>query len=339
MAAVSVKELVEAGVHFGHQVSRWNPKMAPYIHGKRNLIHIINLVETLRGLSRARHFLKQLAASGRQVVFVGTKRQIKNVIMQEAQRSEMPYINERWLGGTLTNFSTIRSRLKKLEELEQLQESGELENYKKKEQSAILRQLRRIKKNLDGIRKLERVPGAVVVVDPLKEHIAIKEANRLRIPILAVLDTDCDPDDVDIPIPANDDAMRSVSLILSKLNDAVIEGKANFREGVVPLPQDDEPVIEMKKRDTRGAQRRPQRTPRKPREERQTPAERADAAEAAEAAAASGAPAAEAPAAETPAAETTEASPPPATEPAAVSETTEPAKPEQATPAPDATPS
>jgi small subunit ribosomal protein S2 len=276
MAAVSVQELVDAGVHFGHQVSRWNPKMAPYIHGRRNLIHIIDLVETIKGLTRARHFLREVCSTGRQAVVVGTKRQIKNVVLSEAQRAGIPYVNERWLGGTLTNFTTIRSRLKRLEELESLQASGELEAYKKKEQSSILRELRRIKKNLDGIRTLERVPGAVVVIDPLKEHIAVKEANRLRIPIVAILDTDCDPELVDLPIPANDDAMRSVSLILAKLTDAVIEGKANYRGGAVPVVEDEEPVIEMKRREQRGPQRRP---PRKKREEGMSPGEREDAAD------------------------------------------------------------
>lgn len=256
MSAVSVQELLEAGVHFGHRVSRWNPRMAPYIHGRRNSIHILNLVETVKGLARACHFLRELAATGRQIVLVGTKRQIKNVVFGEAERCSMPYVNERWLGGTLTNFSTIRSRLKRLEELEALASSGQLENYKKKEQSSLMREMRRIKKNLEGIRGLERMPGAILVVDPNKEYIAVREANRLGLPIVAILDTDCDPTQVDIPIPANDDAMKSVSLILAKLADAITEGRANYREGVLPV-EEEEQVIEMKKREQKGT-RRPQ---------------------------------------------------------------------------------
>ncbi len=258
MAAISVKELLDAGVHFGHPVSRWNPRMAPYIHGKRNLIHIINRVETLKGLMRARHFLKELAATGRQIVVVGTKRQIKGVVEAEARRANMPFVNERWLGGTLTNFTTIRSRLRRLEELEGLEVTGEIAQYSKKMQSAIMRELKRIKKNLDGVRTLERIPGALLVVDPVKEYIAVREANRLGVPIVSILDTDCDPDKVDLAIPANDDAMKSVSLLLAQLADAIIEGRANFRESVVQ-PEQDEPVIEMKKKEMRGGQRRPPR--------------------------------------------------------------------------------
>jgi len=257
MTTVNVNELLEAGCHFGHRVSRWNPKMGQFIHGKRNLIHILDLVETIKGLARAQHFLRELCATGRHVVVVGTKRQIKNVVETEAQRCEMPYVSERWLGGTLTNFSTIRSRLDRLEELEQLETSGMILNYKKKEQSSLSREMKRIKKNLEGIRKLDKLPGALVVVDPKKEHIAVKEANRLGVPIVAILDTDCDPDLVDLPIPANDDAMKSVALILHKLVDAITEGKANAREGLFPVDDDDE-VVEMKRKE-RPQQRRPQR--------------------------------------------------------------------------------
>ena len=254
--AFSVQELIDAGAHFGHRTARWNPKMSPFIHGRRNQIHILDLVQTVRGLATATHFLRELCSTGRQVVFVGTKRQIKNVVMSEAERCGMPYVNERWLGGTLTNFTTIRSRLKRLEQLEELEETGEIQNYKKKEQSSLMREKRRIRKNLHGIRELERVAGAVVVIDPKKEYIAVREANRLGIPIVAVLDTDCDPDLVDIAIPANDDAMKSVSLILRYLVDAVNEGKANRKEDAPVV--EDEPVIEMKKRE-RTNQRRPQR--------------------------------------------------------------------------------
>jgi small subunit ribosomal protein S2 len=227
---VSVDELITSGVHFGHKVSRWNPKMKPYIHGKRNLIHIIDLVETVKGLARGRSFLSRLGRAGQKIVFVGTKRQIKNVVQAEATRAGAPFVNERWLGGTLTNFTTIRSRLKRLEELERLESEGRLQLYSKKHQARLVRELRRIKKNLDGIRTLERLPGALVVIDPRKEYIAVREANKLGIPIVAVLDTDCDPGEVDIPIPGNDDAMRSVQILLARLVDAHLEGKASYSE-------------------------------------------------------------------------------------------------------------
>ncbi len=229
VAVPQIEELVEAGVHFGHHVSRWNPKMKPFIHGKRNLIHIIDLVATVRGLARAQRFLTGLVAAGHKVILVGTKRQVKNVIQAEATRGGMPYVNERWLGGTLTNYTTIRSRLRRLEELEALETSGRLATLPKKQQAFYTRELERIRRNLEGIRTLDRLPGALVVVDVGKEYIAVKEANRLGIPIVGILDTDCDPTSVDFAIPGNDDAMRSVQLLLARLIDAVVEGKANQR--------------------------------------------------------------------------------------------------------------
>jgi small subunit ribosomal protein S2 len=230
LSKIYLRKLVESGVHFGHRVSRWNPKMDRYIYGKRNLIHIINLVETVRALTRAVGFLKNICATGQQVVFVGTKRQIKSIIESESKRCIMPYVTERWLGGALTNFQTIRARLRRLEQLEELESTGKLNLYSKKIQASLLRELRRIKKNLDGIREMHRLPGAMVVVDPKNENIAVKEANKLGIPVIAILDTDCDPDEVDIPIPGNDDAIRSVQVLLEKMVDAVNEGKANFDE-------------------------------------------------------------------------------------------------------------
>lgn len=230
MSKIYLNKLVESGVHFGHRVSRWNPKMNRYIYGKRNLIHIINLVETVRGLTRAVGFLKNLCATGQQVVFVGTKRQIKSIVESEAQRCVMPFVTERWLGGTLTNFQTIRERLKRLEQLEELETTGKLQMYSKKIQASLMRELRKIKKNLDGIRDMHRLPGAVVVIDPKNENITVKEANKLGIPVIAVLDTDCDPDEVDIVVPGNDDAIRSVQVLLEKIVDAVNEGKANYSE-------------------------------------------------------------------------------------------------------------
>jgi small subunit ribosomal protein S2 len=229
VAVPQIEEMVEAGVHFGHHVSRWNPKMKPYIYGKRNFIHIIDLVHTVRGLSRAQRFLTNLVAAGHKIILVGTKRQVKAVIQSEATQAGMPYVNERWLGGTLTNYQTVRSRLRRLEELESLESTGRLAAMAKKQQSFYTRELERIRRNLEGIRTLDRLPGCLVVVDVRKEYIAVKEANRLGIPIVGILDTDSDPTDVDFAIPGNDDAMRSVQLLLARLVDAVVEGKANTR--------------------------------------------------------------------------------------------------------------
>jgi small subunit ribosomal protein S2 len=229
LATTTIEELLEAGVHFGSWTHDWNPRMKPFIHGQRNKVHIINLVHTVRGLTRATHFLREVAATGRQVVYVGTKRQMKGILLQEATRVEMPWVTERWLGGTLTNFKTVRSRLGRLEELEAMEESGEMAGLKKKAQSQLMRQLRRIKKNMDGLRTLNRIPGALLIVDPKREHIAIKEAKRVGVPVVALIDTDCDPQGVDIPIPANDDSMRAVSLLLGKLTDSVADGVARFK--------------------------------------------------------------------------------------------------------------
>jgi len=232
LAVPNIEQLIEAGVHFGHHVSRWNPKMKPFIYGKRNTIHIIDLVHTVRGLARAQRFLSNLVAAGHKIILVGTKRQVKSVVQTEATRAGMPYVNERWLGGTLTNYTTVRSRLRRLEELEALETSGRMATMAKKLQSYYQRELERIRRNLEGIRTLDRLPGALVVVDVGKEYIAVKEANRLGVPIVGILDTDCDPSEVDFAIPGNDDAMRSVQLLLSRLMDAVVEGKANARGAV-----------------------------------------------------------------------------------------------------------
>jgi small subunit ribosomal protein S2 len=258
VAIVQVKDLIEAGVHFGHRASRWNPKMRPYIYGKRNLIHIIDLRETVRGLLRAYRYLATAASKGNLVLFVGTKRQAKEAIEREAQRSTMPYVSERWLGGTLTNYRTIRDRLKRLQELEalwlpsrdssakadlsnymktMLNESGKLEftkapenaeirRYSKKMVATLSREWAKIHRNLSGIREMNRLPDAIVVVGPNKEHIAVKEAQRMGVTVIGLIDTDSDPDTVDLPIPGNDDSIRSIELILAKLADAVLEGKA-----------------------------------------------------------------------------------------------------------------
>jgi small subunit ribosomal protein S2 len=258
VAIVQVKDLIEAGVHFGHRASRWNPKMRPYIYGKRNLIHIIDLRETVRGLLRAYRYLAKVASSGSLVLFVGTKRQAKEAVEREAARCGMPYVSERWLGGTLTNYRTIRDRLKRLQELEALwlpagenpakmdmpaymrnmlssagklelghaPETAEIRGYSKKMVATLNRELTKIQRNLSGIREMNRLPDAMVVVDPRREHIAVKEAQRMGVATVALIDTDSDPDVVDLPIPGNDDSIRSIELVLAKLADAVLEGRA-----------------------------------------------------------------------------------------------------------------
>jgi len=218
-----VKALVDAGVHFGHRVSRWNPKMEPYIHGKRNMIHIIDIRETVKGLLRAKRLIGQAVSQGKDVLFVGTKRQARHPVEEEARRSGMHYVSERWLGGTLTNFRTIRQRLNRLEELEKLWATGQIETYSKKMKAALQREMEKIKANLEGIRRMERMPGVMVIVDTRREHIAVKEAKKLGVTTVALIDTDSDPDLVDLPIPCNDDSMRAVEIILHELADAVIE--------------------------------------------------------------------------------------------------------------------
>jgi small subunit ribosomal protein S2 len=225
-----VKQLIDAGVHYGHRASRWNPKMAPYIYARKNQIHIIDIRETIRGLLRAKKYLSQVAEGGSLVLFVGTKRQACESIEREALRCEMPFVSERWLGGCLTNFRTVRSRLGRLEELEKLRTSDELSNYSKKMQSALNREYRKMYRNLNGIRTMNRLPECLVVVDPGKEKNAIREAQKLGITTLALIDTDCDPDKVDLPIPGNDDGIRSIELLVKELADAVAQGKGQPAE-------------------------------------------------------------------------------------------------------------
>ncbi|MCU0962646.1 MAG: 30S ribosomal protein S2 [Pirellulaceae bacterium] len=226
MSDTMIKELVSAGVHYGHRVSLWNPKMAPYIYARKNQIHIIDIRETLRGLLRAQKYLTQVASSGSLILFVGTKRQAAAAIEREGLRCGMPFVAERWLGGALTNFRTIRSRLGRLEELEALRTSDRLGEYSKKMQSALAREFRKMYRNLNGLRAMNRLPECLVVVDPRKEKNAIREARRLGLTTIALIDTDCDPDDVDLPIPGNDDGIRSIELVLQVLADAVLAGKA-----------------------------------------------------------------------------------------------------------------
>ncbi len=225
MIQVDVKELLESGVHFGHKASRWHPRMQPFIFGKRNQIHILDLRETVKGILRACNFLTRLASSGKDVVFVGTKRQAKAVVQKEAKRCNMHWASERWLGGTLTNYLTIRERLKRLEELEDLEKSGKIDKYSKKRISALRRERRKITRNLDGIRNMKQLPGCLIVVDINKEYIAVREAKSLGIPVIGLVDTDSDPTQVDICIPCNDDAYRSIQAILKQLTDAIIAGR------------------------------------------------------------------------------------------------------------------
>jgi len=225
LASELVRQLVDSGIHFGHRVSRWNPKMLPYIYGKRNTIHIIDIRETVKGLLRAKKFIAQTVAKGDDVLFVGTKRQARLQVETQSKRVGMPCVTERWLGGTLTNFRTIRSRLARLDELEKAETDGTALEYSKKMISARSRELRKIKRNLEGIRSMTRLPGALVIIDVHREHNAVREAKKLGIPTVCLIDTDSDPDFADIPIPGNDDAIRAIDVVLMHLSDAVEEGK------------------------------------------------------------------------------------------------------------------
>jgi small subunit ribosomal protein S2 len=221
-----VKDLVEAGVHFGHRASRWNPKMRPYIYARKNLIHIIDVRQTVRGLLRAKKYLTQLTSRGSLVLFVGTKRQAADTVEREAERCGMPYVNDRWLGGSLTNYRTIRSRLTRLEELEAIRAGEQINTYSKKMQSALSREYRKMYRNLHGMRTMSRLPECLIVIDPKKEKNAISEARKMGVATIALIDTDCDPDLVDLPIPGNDDSMRSIELVIKMLADAIIGGKS-----------------------------------------------------------------------------------------------------------------
>lgn len=225
MANTLVQDLVEAGIHFGQRASGWNPKMGPYIYGKRNGIHIIDIKETVKGLLLAKKFIARTVAEGKDVCFVGTKRQAKSVLEARVTDVKMHYVTERWLGGTLTNFRTIRSRLKRLEELELIDTNDNFASYSKKMESQLRREKIKIKRNLEGIRHMEKLPGVLVVVDVRSELTALKEARKLGIPTIALIDTDADPDLVDIPIPGNDDSMRSIDVVVRELCMAVAEGR------------------------------------------------------------------------------------------------------------------
>jgi len=226
MANVSMKQLLEAGVHFGHQTRRWNPQMARYIYGERNGIYIIDLQKTVKKMKEALRFVKEVAATGKKVIFVGTKKQAKDAIHEEAKRAGMPYVNHRWLGGTLTNFETIQKTIARMKNMEKMLEDGSLDDLVKKERLNITKELAKIQRSVGGIRDIKELPGAVFIVDTKKEHNAIAEARKLGIPIVGVVDTNSDPDEVDYIIPANDDAIRAVRLISNLIAEATLEGVA-----------------------------------------------------------------------------------------------------------------
>lgn len=225
MSIISMKQLLEAGVHFGHQTRRWNPKMKEYIFTERNGIYIIDLQKTVKKMEEAYEFIKNISAEGGSILFVGTKKQAQESIKEEAERCGMYYVNQRWLGGMLTNFKTIRKRIDRLHELEKMEEEGVFEVLPKKEVINLRHEKERLEKNLSGIKNMTELPQAVFVVDPRKERIAVQEARKLQIPLIAIVDTNCDPDEIDYVIPGNDDAIRAVKLITEKIADAVIEGR------------------------------------------------------------------------------------------------------------------
>jgi small subunit ribosomal protein S2 len=229
----TIKELLEAGVHFGHQVKRWHPKMKKYIFGEKNGIYIIDLQKTLKGLEDAYNFIKDTTSTGVPVLFVGTKKQSQDAIQEEANRSESFFINQRWLGGMLTNFYTIKKSIEKLKKIEAMKEDNTLELLPKKEVASLEKERSKLDKNLLGIKDMPSLPGAVFIVDPKKERIAVAEARKLSIPIVAIVDTNCDPDEVDYVIPGNDDAIRAIKLITSKIAEAVIEGRETYSKTIV----------------------------------------------------------------------------------------------------------
>jgi len=244
-ATVTMKDLLEAGVHFGHQTSRWNPKMKPYIFGARNGIYIIDLQKTVNLAKTALQMVTEMSASGRKILFVGTKTQAREVIREQSERCGCPYVNERWLGGTLTNFETIQGCLNSLEKIQEKKDNGTFDLLPNKEKAATEREYERLLRNLGGIRKMVEVPGAIFVVDPVKEHNAVKEARTLGIPVIAITDTNCDPDLIDHVIPGNDDALKSIKLFAAAVADAVLDGAKVFEEKVRAIQ--DKKEIEAKK--------------------------------------------------------------------------------------------
>ncbi|WP_448381855.1 30S ribosomal protein S2 [Desulfosoma sp.] len=244
MSTISMKQLLEAGVHFGHQTRRWNPKMKPYIFGARNGIYIIDLQRTVKLFRTAYQFVVDVTAAGENVLFVGTKRQAQDTIAEQAQRCGMYFVNHRWLGGMLTNFKTIKLRIDRLKELDAMFEDGSVNRFPKKEVLKLAREREKLERNLGGIKTMTRLPGAVYVVDPQKERIAVQEANRLGIPVVAIIDTNCDPDVIDYPIPGNDDAIRSIKLITGRIADACIEGRTRWEESRQAAGDKETPELE-----------------------------------------------------------------------------------------------
>ncbi len=294
MAVVSMKQLLEAGVHFGHQTRRWNPKMAPYIFTERNGIYIIDLQKTVKKLEEAYNYVRDVAASGKDILFVGTKKQAQESIREEATNCGMPYVNARWLGGMMTNFRTIRRRIDRLNQLRKMEEDGTFDLLPKKEVIKLRLEIEKLEKFLGGIQNMKKLPGAMFIVDPRKEKIAVSEAKKLGIPIVAIVDTNCDPDEVDCVIPGNDDAIRAVKLIAQTMAAAVTEGRQNMADDAEEKEEEAEeapkaPARAPRDNRDRGPRRNDNRAPRAPR------APRNDAPKAAEA------PKAEAPKAEAPA--------------------------------------
>ena len=245
MPVVSLAELLESGVHFGHQTRRWNPRMSPYIYTARNGVHIIDLVQTAILMDSAYQYMRKASEKGKKVLFVGTKRQAAGIIAQEASRSGAYYINQRWLGGMLTNWETIKTRVERLKELERLEDSGNIDKRPKKEGAVLRRELSKLQKYLGGIKTMRKLPDIVVIVDQRREYNAILECQKLNIPIVSLLDTNCDPDIVDVPIPANDDAIRSIKLIVGKLADAIYEGRHGQLETDDQYEEFEEGIEEM----------------------------------------------------------------------------------------------
>jgi small subunit ribosomal protein S2 len=225
VSVITMKQLLEAGVHFGHQTRRWNPKMATYIYMERNGIYIIDLQQTVKKFTEAYDFVKDVAADGKGILFVGTKKQAQETIREEAQKCGMYFVNQRWLGGMLTNYKTIRKRVNRLKELEKMEQDGSFEVLTKKEAAKLANERERLERFLGGIKDMDKLPGAIFIVDPRKERIAVAEARKLGIPVVAIVDTNCDPDEIDYVIPGNDDAIRAVKLIASKISDAVLEAR------------------------------------------------------------------------------------------------------------------
>jgi small subunit ribosomal protein S2 len=243
LSVISMRALLEAGVHFGHQTRRWNPKMKPYIFQERNGIYIIDLALTVQKLRLTYEAVKQMSRDGKVVLFVGTKKQAQDVVREEAERAGTYYINQRWLGGTLTNFATIQKRISRLRELEGMKQQGDFERLPKKEVAKLQDEMSKLERFLGGIKDMHRLPDAIFIVDPKKERIAVLEARKLKIPIIAVIDTNCDPDEIDYPIPGNDDAIRAVKLMVSKIADAIIEGKTET-ESSLEVAEDGEASVD-----------------------------------------------------------------------------------------------